>query len=74
MIEGIRISYVGEASIRLATVQHLGLAGKDQLDGALKTGDVQRFVGKVEYENVAHAAFSRLSKRGILGASLSNKR
>jgi hypothetical protein len=35
-------------------VQQLGFAGKQHLDGALETRDVQRLVREVQYEYVAH--------------------
>ena len=77
MIDGIRISYVGRREHALATVQHLRFSGKNQLDGALKTGDVQRLVREVQNEDVAHGRRSSSESsesEALIGASLSYER
>ena len=43
----------------VAPVDDLGFAAKDQLHRALERGDVQRFVGEVEDQDVVHGLSER---------------
>jgi hypothetical protein len=43
-------------------VNDLGLTGKDEFNGALEVGDVQRFVSKVQHQNVAQDSSLKTQK------------